>query len=391
MKKVYLIFLLFYTTLIYGQSGTSEFTSTGTFTVPDGVTTILVEMIGAGGHGGYNGTGGGGGGGYTSSNLSVTPGATIDIQIGIPGSGAVLGTTKIDNTFYATGGENGVSVPNPEIGGGGAGGVGFGGNVANFAGGNGGGGYYTYFGGGGGGAAGADANGGVGGNTIAWVGICLTPGGDGGLSGGSPGGNGGKGAGFTDTFCATTDPAGNGNNYGAGGGGGNGNGGGPGNGAGGYCRISWCAVDVTVVSNGTSITANATDVTYQWIDCTTGAIIDGATSQSYSPLATGNYAVIVNDGLCADTSECVFIEIIIEDIQSYYENLVRVSPNPFESTIHIDGLPNQQFQFAIINNLGQTVWSGNQLLDDYTFLADGIYLLHIANEVFEINKMLFKK
>jgi hypothetical protein len=200
MKKVYLIFLLFYTTLIYGQSGTSEFTSTGTFTVPDGVTTILVEMIGAGGHGGYNGTGGGGGGGYTSSNLSVTPGATIDIQIGIPGSGAVLGTTKIDNTFYATGGENGVSVPNPEIGGGGAGGVGFGGNVANFAGGNGGGGYYTYFGGGGGGAAGADANGGVGGNTIAWVGICLTPGGDGGLSGGSPGGNGGKGAGFTDTF-----------------------------------------------------------------------------------------------------------------------------------------------------------------------------------------------
>ena len=45
MKKVYLIFLLFYTTLIYGQSGTSEFTSTGTFTVPDGVTTILVEMI----------------------------------------------------------------------------------------------------------------------------------------------------------------------------------------------------------------------------------------------------------------------------------------------------------------------------------------------------------
>lgn len=391
MKIFTLLSFVFWSIISFAQSGVEEFTSSGTFTVPAGVTTIFVELIGAGGNGGYNGTGGGGGGGYASSNLTVSPGATLNIQVGTPGSGAVVGTTKVDNLLYATGGENGVSVPNPEIGGGGAAGVGVGGNVANYTGGIGGGGYYTYFGGGGGGAAGPDGDGGVGGNTIAWVGICLTPGGDGGIGGGLPAGNGGKGAGFTDTFCAATDPAGNGNNYGAGGGGGNGNGGGPGNGAGGYCRITWCAVEVAITTTATSISANAIDATYQWIDCATGNIIDGANEQVYTPLVTGNYAVIVNDGFCADTSECAFVEVIIEDIQSYYENLVHVSPNPFESTIHIDGLPNQQFQYTIINHLGQTVWSGNQLLNDYTFLADGVYLLHIANAVFDINKMLIKK
>jgi hypothetical protein len=225
--------------MAFSQSDSAEFTSSGTFIVPAGITSITVEVVGAGARGGYNGGGGGGGGGYAKGVYTVTPLTSIPVTIGVPNINSTPDTTKLGNLIKATSGIAGIYVANPNLGGGGAGGIGIGGTIANNTGGAGGGGYYTYFGGGGGGAAGVVSNGGVGGNTITWTGVCLTPGGTGGLAGGAPGGAGGKGAGFTDGACNVTNPSGNGLNYGGGGGGANGNGGGPGNGIGGYCKIKW--------------------------------------------------------------------------------------------------------------------------------------------------------
>jgi hypothetical protein len=215
------------------------YTGSGTFVVPDGVTSIHVELIGAGGNGYLNGGGGGGGGAYAAGTFTVVPGTSYSITVGEGGS--ELATIFGGLGVLAGAGSNGGSASNPNVGGGGAGGTALGGDV-NYSGGAGGGGYYTYFGGGGGGAAGPLGVGGTGGNTIVWTGICLTPGGAAGTSGGLPGGAGGKGAGFTDANCEVTDPAGNGIAYGGGGGGGNGIISDVGVGGGGYCSITW---DVT--------------------------------------------------------------------------------------------------------------------------------------------------
>lgn len=51
------------------QSGSQIFTSSGTFTVPDGINLVTIEVIGAGGEGGGNGGGGGGGGGYAKVTI----------------------------------------------------------------------------------------------------------------------------------------------------------------------------------------------------------------------------------------------------------------------------------------------------------------------------------
>jgi hypothetical protein len=391
MKKFTPLVLMLITLNVFAQSGEQTFTSSGTFTVPDGVTSVFIEVVGAGGSGGYNGTGGGGGGGYASGNYAVTPGGTLGVVIGVPGLGAISGTTSVGDFIAATGGENGVSVPNPEIGGGGAGGIGSGGNIANYTGGIGGGGYYTYFGGGGGGAAGALGNGGVGGNTIAWVGICLTPGGDGGVSGGLPGGNGGKGAGFTDAFCNVSDPAAPGLDFGGGGGGGNGNGGLPANGAPGFCKIKWCAVDVSTTLNDVTITANAIDASYQWIDCETGETIAGATTQTFTPDTTGSYAVIITDAFCADTSACVDVEIEIINIYEQTIKQIKVSPNPFTSHISVNGLNEINCTYSLINNMGQVIWSDNNLNHDFTSLPAGMYILKINNTNFEVNHMIVKQ
>lgn len=237
MKKSYILTSVLLLVLISKITlSQTIFTSSGTYTVPAGVDTIIVEMVGPGGAGGVDGGGGGGGGGYAIGAFIVVPLSVHQVTVGAGGSGI---TTSISGLpIMASAGANGADTLNPYLGGGGIGGVGSGGLI-NRNGGMGGGGYYTYFGGGGGGAGGSVGNGSAGGNTVVWnTTNCLTPGGAGGAGGGAPGGDGGKGAGFTDNNCSVTNPSGNGMNYGGGGGGANGNGGAQGTGAGGYCKIT---------------------------------------------------------------------------------------------------------------------------------------------------------
>jgi hypothetical protein len=143
-------------------NGIQEFTQSGTFTPPAGVTSILVELWGAGGGGSgacgvvmqglfAAGGSGGGGGGYTRAVLSVTPGATYSVAIGNGGQGG----PSCDIFFTPnsmTGGIGGVT----EI-------IDSASNILLTAGGGTGG----IYGGAGGGTGGGGGNGGSGPNTVA--------------------------------------------------------------------------------------------------------------------------------------------------------------------------------------------------------------------------------
>jgi hypothetical protein len=291
--------VVFATNTVFAQMDSVMYTASGTFVVPAGVTSVTIQVVGAGGNGGGNGGGGGGGGGYARGTYAVTPLASLAVTVGAGGSGSSAGTTSVGSLISATGGENGTWVPNPNIGGGGAGGSGTGGTLVNRTGGTGGGGYWTYFGGGGAGAGGPQSNGSNGGNTIPWTGNCLTPGGAGGPGGGFPGGNGGKGAGFTDNNCNVTNPAANGGFFGGGGGGGNGNGGPAANGAGGFCMISWQSSAGYTLS-GTIRYPNALQSALAGITVNLkngqGTIIattvtDAAGAYNFAGLANGNYTL----------------------------------------------------------------------------------------------------
>jgi hypothetical protein len=90
-------------TLIWGDMSEFKnfemFTVNGTWTVPAGVTKIMVEAWGGGGGG--SGYGGGGGGGYIRAVFTVTPGQTINRTIGGAGFGSftTTGTTGGTTSF----------------------------------------------------------------------------------------------------------------------------------------------------------------------------------------------------------------------------------------------------------------------------------------------------
>ena len=70
-------------------NGMVEFVSDNYWIVPENITSVYIEMVGAGGDGGSGGCcnyaaggGGGGGGGYLIGIFSVTPGDSLEIQVG---------------------------------------------------------------------------------------------------------------------------------------------------------------------------------------------------------------------------------------------------------------------------------------------------------------------
>jgi hypothetical protein len=83
-----------------GFSGVQEFTQSGTFNVPSGISHVMIELWGAGGGGGGSASGdgisqagaggsGGGGAGYTRAVIAVTSGAVYNVAIGTGGAGGL--------------------------------------------------------------------------------------------------------------------------------------------------------------------------------------------------------------------------------------------------------------------------------------------------------------
>jgi len=107
--------------------GGKIFTSSGTFTVPAGVTKVYVSMCGGGGGGGGGGSNrkggpGGGAGAYFKKPVTVTPGATYTITVGAGGAGGA-GSTTVNGQPGQAGGTSSFGSLLSATGGGGGGGA----------------------------------------------------------------------------------------------------------------------------------------------------------------------------------------------------------------------------------------------------------------------------
>jgi hypothetical protein len=81
------------------------FTSSGTFTIPTGVTAVKVTVVGGGGAANNNGSSGGGGGAAIKYLTGLTPGGTLTVTRGAAGgTSSVASGTQSISTISATGG-----------------------------------------------------------------------------------------------------------------------------------------------------------------------------------------------------------------------------------------------------------------------------------------------
>lgn len=136
-----------------------------------------------------------------------------------------------------------------------------------------------------------------------------------------------------------------------------------------------------------AVNANAL---YQWANCDNGfSAIAGQTNQEYIPTANGNYALIVKEGLCADTSICINIDRAI--------NSVNIFPNPSSGIFNVVVFNvTGKIDLMLYNNSGQLVFqklnTGPVNTINITHLAGTVYLLKcISNgKVIAVRKLLKK-
>jgi hypothetical protein len=95
-------------------------------------------------------------------------------------------------------------------------------------------------------------------------------------------------------------------------------------------------VNTAVSVSGITLTAEANGLQYQWINCLNNQLISGANVQSYTPIANGDYAVILIDGNCSDTSLCSSISSV--SIGEITSNNLKVAPNPTSNNLVISGI-----------------------------------------------------
>jgi len=161
--------------------------------------------------------------------------------------------------------------------------------------------------------------------------------------------------------------------------------------------VTVTTVDATTTTAGTTITANNSNATYQWVDCNnSNQPISGATSQNFTPTVTGNYAVVVTENGCSETSACE--NIIITGINEMNaNNNISVYPNPVNDIFTIsssDDLSGTVVKIIAITGqtlVEKTIISGNTATFDMRGYATGLYFVEInQNGVLNTLKVIKK-
>ncbi len=138
-------------------------------------------------------------------------------------------------------------------------------------------------------------------------------------------------------------------------------------------------INDSVQVNGAICAAAQSGASYQWIDCNNSQPIDGATSQLFTATQNGNYACVVTEGGCSDTTNCVAVTIL--EVNKPNDYFVKVFPNPTAENIVLTHNYQADVTVRIIDNLGRMVMEGRlntQVANlNISSLATGIYQLQV--------------
>lgn len=144
-------------------------------------------------------------------------------------------------------------------------------------------------------------------------------------------------------------------------------------------------VDVSVVNNSPVLVANNAGAIYQWVDCGNGfTAIPNATNQSFTAASSGNYAVVISDNGCIDTSACFYVSItgIAEGQEG---TALRIIPDPSTGNMQVElGKEYSRVSVAVSNVLGQNqstgIFCNARKIPVYFPSASGIYFVEISSQ-----------
>lgn len=154
--------------------------------------------------------------------------------------------------------------------------------------------------------------------------------------------------------------------------------------------------DITVSQFKNQLTAAATGVFYQWLDCNANySIISGEDNQTFTATANGDYAVEISDGVCKDTSICYTINTVGSE-ENNFPSAVTAYPNPTKENILINlGDTYDNVEIQISNLLGKVVFKNTYAIANEIPLdingASGVYFISINTSKYTTRVKVLKQ
>ena len=141
-------------------------------------------------------------------------------------------------------------------------------------------------------------------------------------------------------------------------------------------------IDTQVIplGSGPGLYSAATNVLYQWVNCDSAyRYMIGDTSARFTPADNGNYAVIIWQQGCIDTSDCYYVQTTGIQTNNYAKIIL---PNPVAQFLQIPNSINC-VAIKIYSSLGQKVLESNVGLQRYDVskLSNGLYYVQLKSSI----------
>jgi hypothetical protein len=148
-------------------------------------------------------------------------------------------------------------------------------------------------------------------------------------------------------------------------------------------HLTILSLDKALTAAGDSVFSNQGGVTYQWINMDEHLPIMDATKPWFIVTTSGNYAVLLDNGTCRDTSEVVYITAL--SIRKHNEaTTLSAYPNPSTGQFNILYNGNKTATVKIKNMIGKVIYEGTLnnggSVIDLQNQAPGMYILQVLDE-----------
>ncbi|MAC94531.1 MAG: hypothetical protein CMC96_08490 [Flavobacteriales bacterium] len=144
----------------------------------------------------------------------------------------------------------------------------------------------------------------------------------------------------------------------------------------------------SVIQNNNNVLSTPDQVSsYQWYDCNADTLISGAVSSSFTPSYNGDFAVILRNASCVDTSDCyTYLSVGLDSVN--FKDKISFYPNPTRGELNVKFLKEENYiELKVLNIHGQLiqekVFTNTNHLDFNVAAESGIYFIELTNRAGE--------
>ena len=145
------------------------------------------------------------------------------------------------------------------------------------------------------------------------------------------------------------------------------------------------AIDVIEINPGVTMNENelvadeSDGDSYQWYDCDTDMVIEGANERTFLPDSDGNYRVQIYKGACSFFTDCVTFTLVNTKEE---EIRISISPNPSNGLIYLKGDQEiSTYKISLFDLTGRAIYAGKKInsngLLDLSNANKGVYMLRL--------------